>query len=102
MKPELAHFAILGVPFVDVIDTMTDSCQPLVTEEYEEWGNPNNKAVYDYMSSYDPIKNIDLSAKYPNIYIYSNIEDTLVLYDQVLKYYLKIVTLTFVYFRENR
>ena len=90
MKPELAHFAILGVPFVDVIDTMTDSCQPLVTEEYEEWGNPNNKAVYDYMSSYDPIKNIDLSAKYPNIYIYSNIEDTLVLYDQVLKYYLKI------------
>ena len=32
MKPELANFAILGVPFVEVIDTMTDSCQPLVTE----------------------------------------------------------------------
>ena len=90
MKPEMAKFAILGVPFVEVVDTMTDSCQPLVTEEYEEWGNPRNKAVYDYMSSYDPIKNINLSYNYPNLYIYSNIDDTLVIYDQVLRYYNKI------------
>ena len=90
MKPEMAKFAILGVPFVEVVDTMTDSCQPLVTEEYEEWGNPRNKAIYDYMSSYDPIKNINHSYNYPNLYIYSNIEDTLVIYDQVLRYYNKI------------
>ena len=90
MKPEMAKLAILGVPFVEVIDTMTDSCQPLTTEEHEEWGNPENKAVYDYMSSYDPIRNINLSHNYPNLYIYSNINDTLVLYDQVLRYYKKI------------
>ena len=90
MKPELANLAVLGVPFVEVVDTMTDSCQPLVTEEYEEWGNPENKAIYDYMSSYDPIKNINPSSNYPNLYIYSNIDDTLVLYDQVLRYYKKI------------
>lgn len=90
MKPELANLAILGVPFVEVVDTMTDSCQPLTTEEYKEWGNPKNKAVYDYMSSYDPIKNIKHSLNYPNLYIYSNIDDTLVLYDQVLRYYKKI------------
>ena len=86
----MAKLAILGVPFVEVIDTMTDSCQPLTTEEHEEWGNPENKAVYDYMSSYDPIRNINLSHNYPNLYIYSNINDTLVLYDQVLRYYKKI------------
>ena len=90
IKPEMANLAILGVPFVEVVDTMTDSCQPLVTEEYEEWGNPRNKAVYDYMSSYDPIKNINNAYNYPNLYIYSNIDDTLVIYDQVLRYYKKI------------
>ncbi len=90
MKPEMANFAILGVPFVEVVDTMTDSCQPLVTEEYEEWGNPKNKAVYDYMYSYDPSKNINHSYNYPNLYIYSNIDDSLVIYDQVLRYYKKI------------
>ena len=90
MKPEMANLAILGVPFVEVVDTMTDSCQPLVTEEYEEWGNPKNKAIYDYMCSYDPSKNIDHTYNYPNLYIYSNIDDTLVIYDQVLRYYKKI------------
>jgi len=101
MKPELANFAILGVPFVEVIDTMTDSCQPLVTEEYEEWGNPKNKAVYDYMYSYDPIKNIDHTKKYPNLYIYSNIDDTLVIYDQVLRYY-KVIKNSAVFSAENK
>ena len=89
-KPQMANLAILGVPFVDVLGTMTDTCQPLVTEEYKEWGNPNNKKTRNYMKSYDPMLNINPNAKYPNIYIYSNLNDTLVQYDQVLKYYERI------------
>ena len=42
------------------------------------------------MKSYDPMLNINPNAKYPNIYIYSNLNDTLVQYDQVLKYYERI------------
>lgn len=90
MEPELFKFAILGVPFVDVINTMKDTSKPLTTEEYKEWGNPNNKKYYDYIKKYDPILNIDMKAKYPNIYIYSNLEDTLVEYKEPLKYYMKI------------
>lgn len=90
MAPELFNFAILGVPFVDVITEMMDKNTPLTTEEYEEWGNPNKKQIYNYMSKYCPYKNIDLSLQYPNIYIYSNYKDSLVGYWVPMKYYLKI------------
>ena len=92
MYPSIANLAILGVPFVDVINTMMDSNQPLTTEEYKEWGNPEDSKIYKYMESYDPIQNINKQANYPNIYIYSNINDTLVNYKQVLNYYNKINT----------
>ena len=42
------------------------------------------------MEKYDPILNIDLKKDYPNIFIYSNIEDSLVQYKEPLKYYQKI------------
>ena len=89
-EPSLFQLAILGVPFVDVIDTMTNDCQPLTTEEYEEWGNPSNNRIENYMRSYSPIDNINLSSDYPNIYIYSNVEDSLVPYKSVLNYFEKI------------
>ena len=36
------------------------------------------------------MRNIDMKGKYPNIYIYSNLEDTLVEYKEPLNYYMKI------------
>lgn len=90
MYPNISKLAIMGVPFVDVVNTMTDTCQPLTTEEFKEWGNPKDKKILNYLKSYDPISNINLSNNYPNIYIYSNLNDTLVPYFQPLKYYKKI------------
>tara|TARA_E500000178_G_C16800994_1_gene652412 strand:- start:121 stop:876 length:756 start_codon:yes stop_codon:yes gene_type:complete len=90
MNPELFNLAIMGVPFVDVITDMTNPCTPLTTEEYEEWGNPNNKKVLKYISSYSPIDNINFNHNYPNLYIYTNKNDTLVPYDGVIRYFNKI------------
>lgn len=90
MAPELFQFAVLGVPFVDVINTMKDKSKPLTLEEYKEWGNPYNKKYESYIKKYDPILNIDLKAKYPNVYIYSNLEDTLVEYKEPFHYYMKM------------
>jgi len=90
MYPNIAKLAIMGVPFLDVVNTMTDTCQPLTTEEFKEWGNPKDKKVLNYLKSYDPISNINLLNNYPNIYIYGNLNDTLVPYYQPLKYYKKI------------
>lgn len=47
--PELFKAAILGVPFVDVVATMTDSTIPLTCGEWEEWGNPNEIKYHQYM-----------------------------------------------------
>ena len=90
MRPELYKLAILGVPFVDVLSTMSDKCSPLTTEEYYEFGNPSNKSIRNYMQKYSPVDNIDTSIDYPNIYIYSNINDTQVRYTEPFKYYNKI------------
>jgi oligopeptidase B len=44
MRPDLYKGIIAAVPFVDVVTTMLDSSIPLTTNEYDEWGNPNDKA----------------------------------------------------------
>ena len=45
MAPELFSVAIAGVPFVDLMVTMSDASIPLTISEWEEWGNPNNEKV---------------------------------------------------------
>lgn len=90
MRPELFNVAVMGVPFVNVLSEMCDDSIPLTTEEYEEWGNPHKKEYFEYMSKYCPYKNINLKNRYPNIYIYSNINDSLVNYKVPYYYYMKI------------
>ena len=91
MRPDLFNLAILGVPFVDVINEMMNKNNPLTTEEYQEWGNPRIKKQYEYISKYSPYQNIKDCRKYPKIYIYSNMNDTLVGYWVPLKYYLRLL-----------
>ena len=40
MRPELFKAVIAKVPFVDVINSISDPTIPLTTLEYDEWGNP--------------------------------------------------------------
>ncbi|MFT5822988.1 MAG: oligopeptidase B, partial [Crocinitomix sp.] len=54
LRPDLWKGIVSQVPFVDLISTMIDETIPLTTGEYDEWGNPNEKAYYDYMLSYSP------------------------------------------------
>jgi len=43
MRPDLFHIVLAYVPFVDVMNTMPRRDMPLTTQEYIEWGNPNEK-----------------------------------------------------------
>ena len=52
MEPSLFKAAVAGVPFVDLMTTMCDPSIPLTTEEWEEWGNPNEAKYHSYMQSY--------------------------------------------------
>jgi len=73
------------VPFVDVMNTMLDASLPLTVGEYLEWGNPNEKAAYDYMRSYSPYENIERKA-YPTMLVRTSLHDSQVGYWEPAKY----------------
>lgn len=89
MKPELWNGVIAQVPFVDVVNTMLDESIPLTTNEYDEWGNPNNKDAYFYMKSYSPYENIQ-KKNYPNILITTGLHDSQVQYFEPAKWAAKL------------
>jgi len=85
MRPDLFRAVVTYVPFVDVMNTMLDASLPLTTGEYLEWGNPNEKAAYDYMVTYSPYDNIAAKA-YPAILVRSSFNDSQVPYWEPSKY----------------
>lgn len=58
MAPADYRAIVAQVPFVDVVTTMLDESIPLTANEFDEWGDPKQKAYYDYMLSYSPYDNI--------------------------------------------
>ena len=89
LKPELYNGVIAAVPFVDVVTTMLDDSIPLTTGEYDEWGNPNEKAYYDYMKSYSPYDNVE-SKDYPNLLVTTGLHDSQVQYWEPAKWVAKL------------
>lgn len=89
LRPDLWNGIISQVPFVDVVNTMLDETIPLTTNEYDEWGNPNNKEAYFYMKSYSPYENI-AKVDYPNMLITTGLHDSQVQYFEPAKWVAKL------------
>jgi oligopeptidase B len=89
LRPDLYRGVIAAVPFVDVITTMLDESIPLTTNEFNEWGNPKDKAAYDYMLSYSPYDNVKPQA-YPSIYVRTGLWDSQVQYFEPAKWVAKL------------
>nr|WP_315484631.1 S9 family peptidase [uncultured Undibacterium sp.] len=89
MRPDLFKAVHAAVPFVDVMNTMMDASLPLTTGEYLEWGDPNNKAAYDYMRSYSPYDNIEKKS-YPAMLVTTGLNDSQVMYWEPAKYVAKL------------
>ncbi len=79
MRPDLFKAVVSQVPFVDVINTMLDASVPLTTSEYLEWGNPNEKAAFDYMMQYSPYDNVK-ATNYPAMLVQVSLNDSQVPY----------------------
>ena len=92
LRPDLFKVVVSHVPFVDVMNTMLDASLPLTVPEYEEWGNPNEKAAYDYMLKYSPYDNLKKGA-YPAILVKTSFNDSQVMYWEPAKYVAKLRTL---------
>lgn len=89
MRPDLYRAVHAAVPFVDILTTMLDESLPLTTLEYEEWGNPNQKMVYDYIKSYSPYDNVE-SRAYPHVLVTSGFNDSQVQYWEPAKWIAKL------------
>ncbi|WP_372770598.1 S9 family peptidase [Pseudoalteromonas sp.] len=87
--PELYRGVAAHVPFVDVVTTMLDESIPLTTNEYDEWGNPNDKVYYDYMLSYSPYDQVKRQ-EYPNLLVTTGLHDSQVQYFEPMKWVAKL------------
>ncbi|MBA3298025.1 MAG: S9 family peptidase, partial [Acidobacteria bacterium] len=89
MRPDLFKAVVAQVPFVDVMNTMLDATLPLTTSEYIEWGNPNEKAAFDYMMTYSPYDNVKAQS-YPAMLLQASLNDSQVPYWEAAKFAAKL------------
>ncbi|MEH6384299.1 MAG: S9 family peptidase [Colwellia sp.] len=87
--PELYLGIGAHVPFLDVLTTMLDESIPLTTNEYDEWGNPNEAQAYKDILAYSPIDNIS-AQHYPNILVTTGLHDSQVQYFEPMKWVAKM------------
>ncbi|GEM_PF-809648 len=88
-QPGLFRTIVLDHAYLDVVNTMMDASLPLTVDEYKEWGNPQDKDVYDYINSYSPYQNIKKQA-YPNILLIGSFFDYQTPIWQIAKYHSKL------------
>ena len=80
LRPELFGCVVADVPFVDVINTISDASLPLTPPEWEEWGNPLTSVDdFNYILSYSPYDNVQ-AVDYPPMLFNSGISDEQVTY----------------------
>jgi oligopeptidase B len=73
--PQLWAGVIGSVPFVDMLNTMSDANHPLVPLFRPDWGDPLSSATdYDYMASISPYENVRRAA-YPPLLTTAGLKD---------------------------
>jgi oligopeptidase B len=89
LRPDLFKAVVAEVPFVDVINTMSDASLPLTVGEFEEWGNPQIKNEYEYIKTYCPYTNTTARA-YPTMLVKTSLNDSQVMYWEPAKWVAKL------------
>lgn len=90
LRPELWGGIIAAVPFVDVLNTMSDVTLPLTPPEWPEWGNPlEDAAAYDLIAGYSPYDQVTAKA-YPPILATGGLSDPRVTYWEPAKWAAKL------------
>jgi oligopeptidase B len=92
LRPDLWGAIIAAVPFVDVLNTMSDTTLPLTPPEWPEWGNPiEDAAAYDLIASYSPYDQV-AAKPYPPILATGGLSDPRVTYWEPAKWVAKLRT----------
>ena len=90
MRPELWAGILAIVPFVDVLNTMSDETLPLTPPEWPEWGNPIESADdFRRIAGYAPYEQIG-ARNYPPIFALAGLTDPRVTYWEPAKWVAKL------------
>lgn len=90
LRPDLFSGIIAQVPFVDVLNTMSDDTLPLTPPEWPEWGNPIASAKdYAIIAAYSPYDNVE-AKDYPSIFALGGLTDPRVTYWEPAKWVAKL------------
>jgi oligopeptidase B len=92
LRRDLFRAVLAQVPFVDVINTMSDTSLPLTVGEFEEWGNPAIEEHFRWIRAYDPYTNLQPGA-YPAMLVRTSFNDSQVMYWEPAKYVARLRTL---------
>ncbi len=94
LRPDLWAGIIGAVPFVDVLNTISDASLPLTPPEWPEWGDPlTDEAAYDLIASYSPYDNVAAKA-YPAVLATGGLSDPRVTYWEPAKWVARLRELT--------
>ncbi|MEP6589567.1 MAG: S9 family peptidase [Gemmatimonadota bacterium] len=89
LAPERFAAVLSQVPFVDVLNTMSDPGLPLTVGEYDEWGNPALQDQYAWMRAYCPYTNLT-ATRFPTMLVRTSFHDSQVMYWEPAKYVAKL------------
>ena len=86
LRPELWAGVAAAVPFVDVLNTMSDASLPLTPPEWPEWGNPLlDEDAYDRIAAYSPYDQVG-PRPYPPVLALGGLSDPRVTYWEPAKW----------------
>jgi oligopeptidase B len=92
MRPDLWAAGVAEVPFVDVVNTMSDPSLPLTVTEWEEWGDPRAEPFASYIESYSPYDQT-VPGRYPAMFVTAGLNDPRVSYHEPAKWVAKLRTM---------
>jgi oligopeptidase B len=90
MRPDLWAGVLAIVPFVDVLNTMSDATLPLTPPEWPEWGNPiESEEDFRRIAAYAPYEQV-AAKDYPPIFALAGLTDPRVTYWEPAKWVAKL------------
>jgi len=87
LDPDLFGGVIGAVPFIDVLNTISDKDLPLTPPEWDEWGNPiTDSQAFETIASYSPYENLKSGKTYPPVLATGGLTDYRVTYWEPAKW----------------